>query len=122
MKKIEEGHTPSEVGGFVFRLPFHHKIFANCGGLYIQIDTGAEAKYFFIILFTVLLFYNLTAYRYDSTGLVRVHKSMVDPLVGPSDVSAINIFPSSIGVGWPTKSGNWEYLVSLIYINFYFTL
>jgi hypothetical protein len=35
---------PAEVGGFVLELPFHHKVFANCAGMYLEIDTAAEGK------------------------------------------------------------------------------
>jgi len=89
-ESITEGPAPCEVGGFVFQLPFHHKIFANCSGMYIELDTGAEEKY-------------------DSTGLIRIHKTGVDPLVGPSDTSAIAVFPVAVGVGW-LADDKWEYL------------
>jgi hypothetical protein len=43
---IEEAPCPSERGGFVFELsPAFHKIFANCGRTYVEIDTDADPHY-----------------------------------------------------------------------------
>jgi hypothetical protein len=43
---------------------------------------------------------------YDSTGLIRVHKLGVEPLIGPSGVSAIDDYPVAIGLGWPREGKN----------------
>jgi hypothetical protein len=43
--QISEGVAPCELGGFVLELPYHHKVFANTRGLYVEIDTGAEQNY-----------------------------------------------------------------------------
>ena len=43
---IEEAPCPSERGGFVFELsPAFHKVFANCGRTYVEIDTNADPRY-----------------------------------------------------------------------------
>ncbi len=40
---IAEAPCPAEKGGFVFELaPAFHKVFANCRGAYLQIDTAAD--------------------------------------------------------------------------------
>jgi hypothetical protein len=43
-----------------------HKVFANCAGTYVEIDTGADP-------------------HYNPTGLIRVHRTGVYPPIGPSD-------------------------------------
>jgi hypothetical protein len=43
---IAEQPCPAEVGGFVIELaPAFHKIFANCGDTYVEIDTRADPYY-----------------------------------------------------------------------------
>ncbi len=66
---IKERPAPCEVGGFVFdvREKFH-KVFANAGGMYVEIDTAADA-------------------HYNATGLQRVMKKGV-PLSPLSDSTA----------------------------------
>lgn len=52
---IEEQPCPAECGGYVFITEnSFHKVFANCGGTHIEIDTNAD-------------------FSYDATGLGRVH-------------------------------------------------
>ncbi|MBW3624708.1 MAG: hypothetical protein KY468_14990 [Armatimonadetes bacterium] len=88
--RIPEGVCPADTGGFVVELPEFHKIIANAGGLYLEIETGADP-------------------HYNSTGLIRIHKSGVDPLVGPSDSSPIDAGALAVGVGaWNGKG--WDVL------------
>src|SRR4051812_4181676 len=66
---IKERPAPCEVGGFVFDVrDKFHKVFANAGGMYVEIDTAADA-------------------HYNATGLQRVHKLGV-PLSPLSDTTA----------------------------------
>lgn len=51
---LGECTTFSDVGGFVFQLPEHHLVIANAGGVYVEVETGADP-------------------HYESTGLHRVH-------------------------------------------------
>ncbi len=90
---IPEGASPADVGGFVVELPRFHKIIANAGGLYLEIETSAAA-------------------RDNSTGLTRIHKPGVDPLVGPSDTGAIDDGPLATGLAW-REDGRWTALAGL---------
>jgi hypothetical protein len=84
---IKERPAPCEVGGFVFDVrDKFHKVFANAGGMYVEIDTAADA-------------------HYNATGLQRVHKLGVplSPLsdsaaahreYGPTDEPRLAISPS----------------------------
>jgi hypothetical protein len=66
---IKERPAPCEVGGFVFDVrDKFHKVFANAGGMYVEIDTAADPEY-------------------NSTGLQRVQKKGV-PLSPLSDTTA----------------------------------
>lgn len=78
---IPLGMCPADVGGFVVHLPDFHKVIANASGLYVEIDTAADPNY-------------------NSTGLLRVHKSGVEPLIGPSDSAAIRDEPLAVGIAW----------------------
>lgn len=45
-ESIPESQAPAEIGGFVFQLPtHHHKIFANCSGLYLEIETSGRINF-----------------------------------------------------------------------------
>ncbi len=90
---ISEGVCPAETGGFAFELPEFHKVFANAGGLYVELDTAAAPEY-------------------NSTGLIRVQKTGVDPLVGPTDSSAINDGPAAVGIAW-REGDRWQSLAGL---------
>ncbi len=89
---IAEGTCPADAGGFAFALPEYHKVFANAGGLYLEIDTGAQPEY-------------------NSTGLIRVQKSAVETLIGPTDSAPIKNEPLAVGVAWP-EGGGWKSLAS----------
>ena len=78
---IPEGPTFAESGGFVVTLATFHKVIANAHGLYVELDTNAEPFH-------------------DSTGLVRLHKAGIEPLVGSSGSCAIEIEPLAFGVAW----------------------
>jgi hypothetical protein len=90
---IAESAAPADVGGFAFELPEFHKVFANAGGLYVEIDTSADPEY-------------------NSTGLIRVHKTGVESLVGPSDSSPIAEGALATGIAW-RQGGEWKSLASL---------
>lgn len=91
--EIPEGACPAEVGGFVIYLPSFHKVIANASGMYIEIDTVADPNY-------------------NSTGLIRIHKVGVDPLVCPTDCPAIKDEPLSIGIAW-REGDKWQPLAGL---------
>ncbi|MDB6110367.1 MAG: hypothetical protein JWR69_2117 [Pedosphaera sp.] len=90
---IPEGPSPADVGGFVVNLPEFHKVIANAGGLYVELDTKADPEY-------------------NSTGLIRVHKTGVDPLVGPTDGGAIQTQSLAAGVAW-REGERWQSLSAL---------
>ena len=90
---IPEGACPADVGGFVFQLPEFHKIFANSGGLYVELDTAGDP-------------------HYNSTGLVRVHKSGCEPLIGPTDSSPAGQEPWAVGIAW-LEGAKWQTLAGL---------
>ncbi|MCS7186291.1 MAG: hypothetical protein RMK89_04985 [Armatimonadota bacterium] len=92
-ERIPEGACPADVGGFVVHLPDFHKVIANAGGLYVEIDTAADPNY-------------------NSTGLLRVHKAGVEPLVGPSDGAAIKDEPLAVGIAW-LEGDRWQPLAGL---------
>lgn len=92
-EQIPEGTCPADVGGFAVHLPDFHKVIANAGGLYVEIDTAADPNY-------------------NSTGLLRVHKAGVNPLVGPSDGAAIRDEPLAIGIAW-LEDNLWQPLAGL---------
>lgn len=97
---IQEHPAPADLGGFVFEIPELHKIFANAGGSYVEIDTKADP-------------------HYDATGLIRIHFPGVSPQLGPSD--SILAHPAyhttggshppantGVGVAWKGDDGNWH--------------
>lgn len=95
---ISEGPAPADIGGFAFEVPDLHKVFANSGGLYVEIDTDPEDDY-------------------DITGLARVHKAGVEPLVGPSapttDLGVLRGLPElGTGIAWNTGS-DWQSLADV---------
>jgi hypothetical protein len=90
---IPEGASPAEVGGFVFQLPEFHKIFANCGGLYLELDIAGDP-------------------HYNSTGLIRVHKIGCETLIGPTDSGPAGEHPWAVGVAWP-EGKKWQSLAGL---------
>jgi hypothetical protein len=90
---IAEGVCPAEIGGFALELTDFHKIIANAGGLYLELDTTAAPEY-------------------NSTGLIRVHKTGVDPLVGPTDTSDSKDGSATVGIAW-RDGERWQSLAGL---------
>jgi hypothetical protein len=90
---IPEGVCPAESGGFAVYLPEFHKVFANAGGMYVELDTTAAPEY-------------------NSTGLIRVHKTGVDPLIGPTDTSAKKDGQVAVGIAW-RNGDRWQSLAEL---------
>lgn len=99
-EQIAEKPAPADVGGFVLDLPELHKVFANAGGTYVEIDTAADP-------------------HYDATGLIRVHIQNLNPQLGTSDsVLAAPVYRvpngspqtqnTGIGVSWQDKDKNWH--------------
>jgi hypothetical protein len=96
---VSERPCPAEVGGFAFALqPAFHKVFANAGGLYVEIDTRADAQF-------------------NPTGVLRVHQRGVASGVGVSDgVAAASVYETTrrptvslaIGPGWRDAEGAWH--------------
>lgn len=92
---VPERPAPADTGGFVFQLNHLHKVFANAGGTYVEIDTSGD-------------------HHYDATGLIRVHQKGVPPQLGPSDSlltgAAYNSpspapITSGVGVSWLDSDG-----------------
>jgi hypothetical protein len=102
---IQEVPCPSELGGYVFQTSnIFHKVFANCLGNSIEIDTRADA-------------------HYDSTGIGRFHKNGV-----PTELALSVPFTShpnynlpeellkgdiSISPGWDNGCGKKQFLSQL---------
>jgi hypothetical protein len=78
---IPEGPAPAETGRFVVELPAFHKIFANSGGNYLEIETAADP-------------------HYNSTGLLRAIKGGMDGRLGLLDNAPISEAPLALGIGW----------------------
>jgi len=99
--RIRELPCPAETGGFVFALqPAFHKVFANAGGMYLEIETRADASY-------------------NPTGLLRVHHRQVNPQLTISD--GVTLKPAyktpkpptralAIGPAWLDRNGGWHSL------------
>lgn len=92
--------APADVGGYVFEIPELHKVFANAGGTYVELDTNGDP-------------------HYDATGLIRVHMKGVSPQLGPSDgllahpaYESPSPPPQTLGVGaaWQDADGAWHTL------------
>jgi hypothetical protein len=97
---IAEGPSPADTGGFAFALqPAFHKVIANAGGTYVEIDTGADP-------------------HYNPTGLLRIHHRDVPPETLSDGVSAGAGYtlPSkpdrsmALGPAWRDRAGAWHAL------------
>jgi hypothetical protein len=102
---VAEKPCPADTGGYVLQIEALHKVFANAGGTYVEIDTAAD-------------------HHYDATGLIRVHLPGVSPQLGPSDsvlshasykVPEGSPVPptTGIGVAWQGEGGAWHHLGEL---------
>jgi hypothetical protein len=95
---VAEQPAPADVGGFVVELRELHKVFANAGGTYVEIETSADGGY-------------------DATGLIRIHHRGLSPQLGLSDsivskpkyrVPAGPSLPNTgVGVAWQ-QNGIWR--------------
>jgi hypothetical protein len=97
---IAEGPGPAETGGFAIALhPAFHKVIANAGGTYVEIDTGADL-------------------HYNPTGLLRIHHRDVPPETLSDGVIATAGYtvPSkpehslALGPAWRDRAGTWHAL------------
>lgn len=102
---VNEQAAPSDIGGFVLEIAELHKVFANAGGTYIEIDTSAD-------------------HHYDATGLIRIHHRGLSPQLGPSDSILARPYYkvpanspttpySGVGVSWKDAAGAWRRLGEL---------
>lgn len=105
-QNVAEKPSPADVGGYVLQIEALHKIFANCGGAYAEIDTSGD-------------------HHYDATGLIRVHFAGISPQLGPSDsvlahpvyrIPAGSPVPltTGIGVAWQGTDSAWHTLGELV--------
>lgn len=99
---LAEQPAPADCGGFVFAIEPLHKIIANVGGTYVEIDPAGDP-------------------HYDATGLIRVQIRGLSPQLGPNDcvvsepryqVDIADRVPANtaIGVAWLTPDGLWRRL------------
>ena len=103
-EKVAEKPAPADLGGFVLHLEALHKVVANAGGTYVEIDTRAD-------------------HHYDATGLIRVHIKGVSPQLGPSDSLLASpkyrapgphaLQTTGVGIAWQTADGSWRHLGEL---------
>ncbi|MFN2384868.1 MAG: hypothetical protein ABR576_01015 [Thermoanaerobaculia bacterium] len=102
-ESVPERPCPAEVGGFAFALqPAFHKVFANAGGMYVEIDTRADPQF-------------------NPTGILRIHHRGVAPQVSVSDgVSSASVYEATprptvslaIGPAWRAGDGAWHSLAA----------
>jgi hypothetical protein len=102
---VAELPAPADLGGFVLHLEELHKVFANAGGAYVEVETAGD-------------------HAYDATGLIRAHFAGHSPQLGPSDsvlaapkyiISDKGQRPATTGVGvaWLGADGAWRHLGEL---------
>ncbi|MDQ3440163.1 MAG: glycoside hydrolase family 88 protein, partial [Planctomycetota bacterium] len=101
-EEVPEQITPAEVGGFVIHIGgVFNKVFANAGGMYIELDVAADPAH-------------------NPTGLLRVHKKNFNPQLGPSEgliSTKAQTYPAdaprtvaAIGGAWKDVNGAWKRL------------
>jgi hypothetical protein len=99
---VSESPAPTDTGGFVFQIADTniHKVFANAGGTYVELETTGDQQH-------------------DATGLIRVHRKGISPQLGPSDnlltgavYNSPNPSPTTTGIGvsWQDSSSTWHTL------------
>jgi hypothetical protein len=98
---IAESPCPAETGGFAFALqPAFHKVIANAGGTYVEIDTGADP-------------------HYNPTGLLRIHHRDVPPETLSDGVAIGAEYTTTpakparslaLGPAWRDPAGQWHAL------------
>ena len=104
-EEVPEGPAPCDVGGFVIQLgDFFHKVIANAGGFYVEVDWQGHPEF-------------------NPAGLLRIHRTGVCPQLGPSDGllrGAHGGYPegprttAAVGAGWRDASGAWRYLAEFV--------
>jgi hypothetical protein len=99
---VAEQVTPAEIGGFVIHIgDVFNKVFANAGGMYVELDVAADPAH-------------------NATGLLRGHKRGFNPQLGPSEgliSTKTEQYPSdaprttaAIGAAWKDVNGSWKRL------------
>lgn len=87
--------APADVGGYVLDLRDQfHKVIANCGANYIEIETSGDMAH-------------------NPTGLIRFQGRKSNPQIGPSDGLAKHDNDSTlaaVGISWRDGKGNWRRL------------
>ena len=101
---MRERPAPADTGGFVLHIEPLHKVFANAGGTYVEIDTAGD-------------------HHYDATGFIRAHFSGTSPQLGSSD--SLLTAPryrvpdgpeaptTGMGVAWEVGQGEWRHFGEL---------
>ncbi len=101
---VRERPAPADVGGYLLHLEPLHKVVANAGGAYVEIDTAGD-------------------HHYDATGFIRAHFSGHSPQLGSSD--SLLAAPryrvpdgpeaptTGMGVAWEATSGEWRHFGEL---------
>jgi hypothetical protein len=101
-ESLRELPAPADVGGFVLQIPKLHKVFANAGGMYVELDTNADP-------------------HYNSTGLVRIQQSGFNTTIGPNDSLTSGVIynvgksaktDAAVGPAWKDLHGDWKPLAS----------
>lgn len=103
-ERVAERLAPAEVGGFVLDLrEFFHKVIANAGGMYLEVETSGDP-------------------HYNPTGLIRINKTGMNPQLGPSDgltsgpafeLSTGSRTIAAVGPVWKGSDGNMRSLAAL---------
>ncbi|MFB4294998.1 hypothetical protein [Actinomadura sp. NTSP31] len=103
-ENVSERPAPADTGGHLLHIEPLHKVFANAGGAYVEIDTAGD-------------------HHYDATGLIRAHFSGHSPQLGSSD--SLLAEPSyrvpdgpkppttGMGVAWEIAPGEWRHFGEL---------
>jgi hypothetical protein len=103
-ERVRERPAPADVGGYLLHIEPLHKVFANAGGAYVEIDTAGD-------------------HHYDATGFIRAHFSGHSPQLGSSD--SLLAAPkyrvpdgptpptTGMGVAWEVTPGEWRHLGEL---------
>ena len=103
-ESVRERPAPADTGGFVLHIEPLHKVFANAGGAYVEVDTAGD-------------------HHYDATGFIRAHFSGHSPQLGSSD--SLLTAPkyrvpdgptpptTGMGVAWEVAPGEWRHFGEL---------
>ena len=103
-ERVKERPAPADTGGYLLHIEPLHKVFANAGGAYVEIDTAGD-------------------HHYDATGFIRAHFSGHSPQLGSSD--SLLTAPryrvpdgptpptTGMGVAWEVAPGEWRHFGEL---------